>query len=127
MAPCLSKGYSRRFSFIIRTKSACSTSLLTTPIYDKLKDAGAQFGAAVLDPLWFAPEGVSDVFSWRRSVDFDHVGAEANAVRNSVGLLETSGFANTPVQAEGAEEYLDKILACRIQADDACSNAQGRW
>ncbi len=33
-------------------------------------------------PLWFAPEGVVDEFSWRRSTDFEHVGEEAKNVRD---------------------------------------------
>ena len=111
------ENYSRRFSIRYPNEELpAARPLLTTPIYDKLKDAGAQFGASfgLEVPLWFAPEGVCDVFSWRRSVDFDHVGAEANAVRNGVGLLETSGFAKYMVTGEGAAEWLDTILACRI-------------
>ena len=111
------ENYSRRFSIRYPNEELqAGRPLLTTPIYDRLKDAGAQFGAAsgLEHALWFAPEGVTDEFSWRRSSDFDHVGAEAKAVRDSVGLLETSGFAKYMVSGEGAEAWLDNILACRI-------------
>ena len=111
------ENYSRRFSIRYPNEELLAARpLLTTPVYDKLKDAGAQFGASfgLEVPLWYAPEGVSDVFSWRRSVDFDHVGGEANAVREGVGLLETSGFAKYMVTGEGAAAWLDMILACRI-------------
>ena len=63
--------------------------------YDKMLAEGARMGESygLEVPLWFAPEGVDDHFSWRRSTDFKHVAAEVKAVRESVGLLEISGFA----------------------------------
>jgi dimethylglycine dehydrogenase len=90
--------------------------LLTTPIYDKLKEKGAVFGASygLETPLWFAPEGVEDAFSWRRSTDFDHVGNEAKAVRASVGTMETSGFAKYLITGEGARNWLDGMLAGKV-------------
>ncbi|MGB1933591.1 MAG: FAD-dependent oxidoreductase, partial [Candidatus Puniceispirillaceae bacterium] len=89
------ENYSRRFSIRYPNEELqAARPLLTTPIYDKQKAAGAQFGAAygLEIPLWYAPKNTSDVFSWRRSTDFDHVGAEARAVRESVGLSDISGF-----------------------------------
>ena len=112
------ENYSRRFSIRYpgNEELTAARPLLTTPIYDRLKDAGAQFGAAygLEQALWYAPEGLNDVFSWRRSVDFDHVGNEARAVREGVGLLKTSGFAKYMVTGSDAEVWLDTVLACRI-------------
>ncbi|RFZ83960.1 FAD-dependent oxidoreductase [Shinella sp. WSJ-2] len=113
------ENYSRRFSIRYPNEELPGgRPLLTTPIYDKLKAAGAVFGASygLEAPLWFAPEGVEDHFSWRRSTDFDTVGAEAKAVRESVGLMETSGFAKYAVKGRGAEAWLDRLLTCRIPA-----------
>ncbi|WP_421577793.1 GcvT family protein [Shinella sp. M31] len=113
------ENYSRRFSIRYPNEELpAGRPLLTTPIYDKLKAAGAVFGASygLEAPLWFAPEGVEDQFSWRRSTDFDTVGAEAKAVRESVGLMETSGFAKYAVKGRGAEAWLDRLLTCRIPA-----------
>lgn len=113
------ENYSRRFSIRYPNEELPGgRPLLTTPIYDKLKAAGAVFGASygLEAPLWFAPEGVEDQFSWRRSTDFDTVGAEAKAVRESVGLMETSGFAKYAVKGRGAEAWLDRLLTCRIPA-----------
>lgn len=98
------ENYSRRFSIRYPNEELPGgRPLLTTPIYDKLKAAGAVFGASygLEAPLWFAPEGVEDQFSWRRSSDFDTVGAEAKAVRENVGLMETSGFAKYAVKGRG--------------------------
>ena len=113
------ENYSRRFSIRYPNEElTAARPLMTTPIYDRLKDAGAQFGESrgLEHALWFAPEGLKDVFSWRRSVDFDHVGDEARAVRENVGLLEISNFAKYMVTGTGAEAWLDHMLACRIPA-----------
>ncbi|TWF54886.1 GcvT family protein [Neorhizobium alkalisoli] len=111
------ENYSRRFSIRYPNEELPGARpLLTTPIYDKLKAAGAVFGASygLETPLWFAPEGVTDKFSWRRSTDFEAVGREAKVVRESVGLMETSGFAKYAVTGEGAHAWLDTILAGRV-------------
>ncbi|WDZ75754.1 FAD-dependent oxidoreductase [Ensifer adhaerens] len=113
------ENYSRRFSIRYPNEELPGARpLLTTPIYDQLKAAGAVFGASygLETPLWFAPEGVKDAFSWRRSTDFETVGAEARAVREGVGLMETSGFAKYAITGKGAEAWLDRLLACRIPA-----------
>jgi dimethylglycine dehydrogenase len=57
---------------------------------------------------------VKDVFSWRRSTDFEHVKAEVKAVRDSVGMMEISGFCKFGVTGPGARDWLDKMLACKI-------------
>ncbi|HEV7321052.1 MAG TPA: FAD-dependent oxidoreductase [Ensifer sp.] len=111
------ENYSRRFSIRYPNEELpAARPLLTTPIYDRLKDGGAVLGASygLETPLWFAPAGVEDAFSWRRSTDFETVGAEARAVREGVGLMETSGFAKYAITGKGAEAWLDWMLACRI-------------
>ncbi|SFB51909.1 dimethylglycine dehydrogenase [Rhizobium sp. NFR07] len=111
------ENYSRRFSIRYPNEELPGARpLLTTPIYDKLKEKGAVFGASygLETPLWFAPEGVTDAFSWRRSTDFDYVGNEAKAVRAGVGMMETSGFAKYLVAGESAREWLDGMLAGKV-------------
>jgi len=113
------ENYSRRFSIRYPNEELqAARPLLTTSIYDRQKQAGAQFGAVygLEVPQWFAPDGTSDVFSWRRSVDFDHVGDEARAVRSAVGLGDISGFAKYEVSGDGAIKWLDRILAAKIPA-----------
>ncbi len=113
------ENYSRRFSIRYPNEELPGARpLMTTPIYDRLKEAGAVFGASygLESPLWFSPDGATDKFSWRRSTDFEAVGAEAKAVRDSVGLMETSGFAKYKVTGKGAEAWLDRLLAARIPA-----------
>ena len=95
----------------------------TTPIYEQLKSHGAVMGDAygLEHSLWFAPKGekAEDIFSFRRSNDFKHVGAECAAVRGGVGLLEISNFAKYRVTEDkahpgAAEAWLNHILANRV-------------
>jgi dimethylglycine dehydrogenase len=67
-------------------------------------------------PLWFAPEGEEprDVLSFHRSNDFNVVGEEVRAVREGVGVTEIANFAKYRVTGEGAEGWLDCILANAI-------------
>ena len=111
------ENYSRRFSIRYPNEELeAARPFLTTPIYAQQKAAGAQFGAAsgLEIPLWYAPEGVRDEFSWHRSTDFDHVAAECNAVRNSVGLGDISGFAKYTVTGSLSKAWLDLMLAANI-------------
>ncbi|MBN9077027.1 MAG: glycine cleavage system protein T [Rhizobiales bacterium 65-79] len=111
------ENYSRRFSIRFPNEELpAGRPLRTTPIYDLLSARGAQWGTAfgLEIPLWYAPEGVKDEFSWRRSTDFEHVAKEVRAVRESVGLCETTSFAKYEVEGAGAEAFLDRLLACRL-------------
>jgi dimethylglycine dehydrogenase len=111
------ENYSRRFSIRFPNEELpAGRPLKTSPIYDLLTAKGAQFGVAygLEIPLWYAPQGVKDEFSWRRSTDFEHVAEEVRAVRERVGLSETTSFAKYEVEGEGAETFLDRILACKL-------------
>ena len=111
------ENYSRRFSIRFPNEELeAARPLLTTPIYDMLKAKGAQFGASygLETALWFAPEGVEEQFSWRRSTDFSYVGEEVAGVRHNVGLSEISNFAKYRITGKGAAAWLDKILGCKL-------------
>jgi dimethylglycine dehydrogenase len=111
------ENYSRRFSIRFPNEELpAGRPLKTTPVYDLLAEKGAQFGVAygLEVPLWYAPEGVKDEFSWRRSTDFEHVAREVETVRSGVGLTETSSFAKYRVVGQGAEAWLDRLLACKL-------------
>jgi len=113
------ENYSRRFSIRFPNEELpAARPLKTTPIYDLLKAEGAQFTAAfgLEVPLWFAPKGVEEEFSWHRSTDFDTIAQEVAAVRQSVGLMEISGFAKYSVTGSDAESWLDSLLACKLPA-----------
>lgn len=88
------------------------------PIFDRLDKAGAVWGQRFgwERPNWFAPAGVErkDVYSFRRSNWFDHVGNEVRAMRERVGLLELSSFAKYEVEGPGARAWLDGMVANAI-------------
>jgi dimethylglycine dehydrogenase len=111
------ENYSRRFSIRFPNEELpAGRPLRTTPIHDLLTERGAQWGAAAgLEvPLWFAPQGVKDAFSWRRSNDFVHVAREVRTVREAVGLADISGYAKFRVTGSGARDWLDRLLPCRL-------------
>jgi len=111
------ENYARRFSIRFPNEELpAGRPLRTSPLYERLKQAGAQFGAAAgLEfPLWYAPAGVRDAFSWHRSTDFATVAAEVRAVREAVGLIETTGFAKYRITGSGASAWLDRLLACKL-------------
>ncbi|MGE0503097.1 MAG: FAD-dependent oxidoreductase [Rhizobiaceae bacterium] len=113
------ENYSRRFSIRFPNEELpAGRGLRTTPVYDLLTARGAQWGAAygLETPLWYAPDGVKDEFSWRRSTDFGHVAKEVKTVREAVGLAEISSFAKYRVTGEGAAGWLDRLLACKLPA-----------
>jgi len=111
------ENYSRRFSIRFPNEELpAGRPLRTTPVYERMIASGAQMGESfgLEMPLWFAPKGVKDIFSWRRSNDFEHVAEEVRSVRQGVGLIEISGFAKYTVTGKGAAQWLDCLLACRI-------------
>ncbi|MGT2466902.1 hypothetical protein ACVOMV_21145 [Mesorhizobium atlanticum] len=126
------ENYSRRFSIRFPNEELpAGRPLKTTPLYDVLAVRGAQWGVSygLEVPLWYAPDGVRDEFSWRRSTDFEHVGREVAAVRSGVGLSEISNFAKYKVAGAGAARWLDRIFACKVaqaRPHDACAYAEGR-
>ena len=111
------ENYSRRFSIRFPNEELpAGRPLRTTPVYDLMLAQGAQMGESfgLEQPLWFAPKGIREEFSWRRSSDFNPVSEEVEAVRDRVSMMETSGFAKYVIQGEDAELWLDQVLACRI-------------
>ncbi len=117
--------------------------LKQSPCYDRMKALGAVFGCVYgwERPNWFAPEGygfapeeiekpdvltnnnhapvdsdgkVKELWSFRRSNYFEHVGNEIKNVTENAGLLDMTAFAKYKVTGAGAAEWLDSILANRI-------------
>jgi dimethylglycine dehydrogenase len=79
---------------------------------------GACFGAGfgLEYPLWFAPKGKKPIekVTFRRSNAFPIVGEECRAVRESVGIIEITGYAKYEVTGAGAETWLSHVLANRM-------------
>ena len=111
------ENYGRRFRVRFPNEELpAARPLRTVPMHHKWLEMGAVMGDnwAVESPLWFAPPGVEDVFSFHRSTDFAHVKAECLAVRNAVGISDTSGFAKYEISGAGAPAWLSRMLANKI-------------
>ncbi len=92
--------------------------LLTSPIYEKLKEQGASFGSKLgwERPNWFAPKGVdpSDIYSYGRQNWFPHVGEEHRAVREGVAVFDQSSFSKFRIIGIDAEKALSRICANNV-------------
>ncbi|MEL6600832.1 MAG: FAD-dependent oxidoreductase [Pseudomonadota bacterium] len=113
------ENYSRRFRIRYPNEELpAARPLRTGALHDRHLALGAQMGDnwGLETPLWYAPEGVEETFSWRRSTDHDHVGREVATVRDGVGILDITGFAKITVEGGGAADFLDKVLACKLPA-----------
>jgi dimethylglycine dehydrogenase len=90
----------------------------TSPVYDKLERMGAVFGQRYgwERANWFAPPGVErrDVWSFRRSNYFPHVGNECRMLRAGVGVIDLTPFTKHEVAGPGAEAWLDSLVANKV-------------
>ncbi len=94
----------------------------TSPLYDRLKDAGAVFEEiyGLERPRWFAREGVAreEAMSFRRSTWFDAVAHETDGVRNRVGVMDLTAFGKMDVTGPDAAAFLDRMVANRVPRKD---------
>lgn len=95
--------------------------LRTSPAYDRQKARGAQFGAVNgwERPNYFgpldAPEGFDhDSRSFRRGGWWEYARAEAEAIRNTAGLIDATAFAKHVVTGPGATAFLDWLTTNKL-------------
>jgi dimethylglycine dehydrogenase len=113
------ENYARRFRLAYPNEElAAARPLRRSPIYNRLKAAGAVMGAnfGLEHALWFAPQTMiaAETPTYRRSEAFPVVGAECRSVRTRVGIYETSNYGKYEITGRGARAWLDRVLACRI-------------
>jgi dimethylglycine dehydrogenase len=113
------ENYSRRFRLAYPNEELpAARPVRRSPIYDRLKAAGAVMGAnfGLEHALWFAARGVAptETPTYRRSESFPFVRAECQAVRTGVGIYETTNYGKYEVTGGGARAWLDRVFACRI-------------
>jgi dimethylglycine dehydrogenase len=103
-------------------REACRP-LRTAPCYDRVKAKGAQFGQVNgwERPNYYAPpiingEGFSDhdSRSFRRGGWWQYAKAEAEAVRNGVGLFDATAFTKHMVKGPGATQFLDWLTCNKL-------------
>ncbi len=90
----------------------------TSPVYDRLAAKGAVFGQRYgwERANWFAPVGIErkDVWSFRRTNYFEHVGNECRLMRETVGLMDLTPFSKWEVWGPGATDWLDHLVANKV-------------
>lgn len=90
----------------------------TTPVYQRLRDKGARFGArgGWERATWFPRAGDQreEKPSYQRGVWFDTVGEECRLVRDRVGVLDLGGFSKFELRGEGIRAWLDTLVAGRL-------------
>ena len=91
-------------------REACRP-LRTAPAYDRQIAAGAQMGQVNgwERPNYYAPPGFDDhaARSFRRGGWWQYAKSEAEAIRNTAGLIDASAFAKHRVYGAGATAFLD--------------------
>ena len=95
---------------------------LVSPLYDRLKEAGACFGSKLgwERPNWFAPNGAEakDIYSMGRQNWFSAVGEEHKATREKAGLFDQSSFAKFELKGRDAFAALQHICANHMPKSD---------
>lgn len=86
-----------------------------SPLYDRLKAHGAQFGdfGGWERPLWFARDGdrpEPDLTHGRPHFD-DAIASEVKTVTEKAGLLDLTGFTRYELSGDGASDWLDGMIS----------------
>ncbi|PVH28267.1 GcvT family protein [Pararhodobacter oceanensis] len=101
-------------------REACRP-LRTTPVYDRQKALGAQFGQVNgwERPNYFGPLDAPSNFdhdgrSFRRGDWWPYVEAEARAIREGVGMIDATAFTKHLVRGPGATAFLDQFTCNKL-------------
>lgn len=85
--------------------------------YEMQKEMGGVFGlnCGWEHPLWFADEkGVEETAGFTRQNWWEPVGREAMMLRETVGVIDISNFANYIIKGPHAHAWLDKLVANKV-------------
>ena len=87
--------------------------LRLSPLYQPTADAGAVFGELCgwERANWYAPQGVIKEYeySFDKPNWFEHSAAENRAIREQVGMIDTSSFGKLLVQGQDAVKVLQRL------------------
>ena len=113
------ENYSRRFRIRFPNEELpAARPLRTTPVYERLQKANAAFGdyCGLEHALFFAPQGetTEEAFTFHRAASHKFVAAECKAVREKVGLIETSNYGKFEVTGPGAAAFLGHVMTNRV-------------
>ncbi|MBK4215364.1 FAD-dependent oxidoreductase [Paracoccus caeni] len=101
-------------------REACRP-LRTSPAYDRQKARGAQFGSVngwdrpnYYGPLDAPADFDHNARSFRRGGWWQYAKAEAEAIRNTAGLIDATAFAKHMVKGPGATAFLDWLTTNKL-------------
>ncbi|MEO1292786.1 MAG: FAD-dependent oxidoreductase [Pseudomonadota bacterium] len=109
--------YSRRFVMTYPNEQLpAGRPMKKAPAYTAMTEAGCQWGNSwgLETPLMFGGRDFVETPSLRRSNAHEVVAEECRAVREAVGLLDTTGFSRFEVTGADAEAWLDWIMASKL-------------
>ena len=113
--------YAHRFSIHFPNEErAAGRPVRTRPIYEMQKEMGAVMGLNYgwEHPLWFADApGAQDTNGFTRQNWFAPVGYEARMLRDNVGVIDISNFANYVISGPSAHSWLDALVANHVPRD----------
>ncbi|MEM7319563.1 MAG: FAD-dependent oxidoreductase [Pseudomonadota bacterium] len=90
------------------------------PAFQMQQDMGAVFGlnSGWEHPLWFSDQpGTRDTNGFTRQNWWGPVGREVRMLRDSVGVIDISNFANYEIQGPGAYDWLNRFAANTIPTE----------
>ena len=112
-----SQFYSRRFVMTYPNEQLPAGRPLRVPgAYNDMTNAGAVWGSlwGLELPLYFAPKDFTEPGTMKRPKSFTYVEQECMAVQEACGLLDISGFSRYEISGDKAEQWLNKLLACKL-------------
>ena len=89
----------------------------TSPLYETLKAAGAEFGVVngwERATFYKPSQDFEETLSFRYPNWHDVVAGEVAVVREGVGLMEVSGFNRYEITGEGALDWLDGLVCSKV-------------
>jgi dimethylglycine dehydrogenase len=116
--------YSRRFVMSYPNEQLwAGRPLRTAPAYEAMTANGARWSVSwgLEVPIYFAPSpDFEEKPTLRRSNAHDIVGAECRGTRETVGLLDISGFSRYEVAGPKAQRWLERVFAGRVPGPGRC-------
>ncbi|MEO1107149.1 MAG: FAD-dependent oxidoreductase [Pseudomonadota bacterium] len=113
--------YSHRFAIHFPNEErSAGRPARVRPAYEMQKDMGCVFGlnCGWEHQLWFADQpGTVETNGFTRQNWWEPVGREVQMLRDAVGVIDISNFANYVVKGPGAYDWLDRLVANRVPTE----------
>ncbi len=90
------------------------------PAHQMQQEMGCVFGlnCGWEHPLWFADQpGMVETNGFTRQNWWEPVGREVQMLRENVGVIDISNFANYVIKGPGAFDWLDRLVANRVPTE----------